>query len=237
MYTTHYRTMTSRPRKPQHQPTDLVMGADRVWGAAAYADRINGGELYREPKFRVTEDGGITDEVVHQPNKNIMWGAIMDTSRMTPADVEMGLQARDWIRKNLTFKSLQGSLSEFDRALSGVTEMDSFRLNTDRYEIALVTSQIRAYREGTRMERVMEDVIRTPVAAVGEKVQLNVEVVKVVYSNKYNVYFVTAKTDGHQMVFFSYRERLPVHEFLTVRGTVKAHRVDATQLNRVRVVK
>ena len=82
----------------------------------------------------------------------------------------------------------------------------------------------------------MEDVIKTPVAAVGERVQLNVEVVKAVFSANYNVYFITAKTDGHQMVFFSYREKLPVGEFRTIKGHVKAHRPDATQLNRVRII-
>jgi hypothetical protein len=114
--------------------------------------------------------------------------------------------------------------------------MDQFMTGSDRYEIALVTSQIRAYREGVRMEQLMADVISTPVAAVGEKVQLNVEVVKSVYSQNYNVYFITAKTDGHQMVFFSYRERKTVGEWITIRGSVKAHRPDATQLNRVRIV-
>jgi hypothetical protein len=74
------------------------------------------------------------------------------------------------------------------------------------------------------------------VAGIGEKVQLNVEVVKAVYSQNYGVYFITAKTDGHQMVFFSYRERKAVGEWLTIRGSVKAHRSDATQLSRVRIV-
>jgi hypothetical protein len=106
----------------------------------------------------------------------------------------------------------------------------------DRYEIALVTSQIRAWREGTRMESVLEDVDRAPVADVGDKVSLNVQVVKAVFSTNFNVYFITAKTDQNQMVFFSYREGHDVGQWLTIRGTVKAHRPDATQLNRVKVL-
>jgi hypothetical protein len=86
------------------------------------------------------------------------------------------------------------------------------------------------------MEQVMADVDTTPVAPVGEKVQLNVEVVKSVYSANYNVYFITAKTDGHQMVFFSYRERIQTGSWIMIRGSVKAHRQDATQLNRVKVL-
>lgn len=235
-YNLDHRTMTPRTRRPRQQPTDLVMSADRIWGAAAYADRFNGGEYRKEPEYRVTEDGRITDQIVRQANKNIMWGAIMDTSRITAEDIDRGRQARDYVRKNLVVKALRGNMSEFDQALSRVVEMEEFQTGADRYEIALVTSQIRAYREGTRMDTVMADVITTPVAAVGERVQLNVEVVRSVYSTNYNVYFITAKTDTRQMVFFSYREQLPVGEFRTIRGHVKAHRPDATQLNRVRMV-
>ena len=236
MYRTYYRTMTPRTRRPRQQTTDLVLGADRIWGAAAYADRINGGEYRKEPEYRVTEDGRFTDQIVRQANKNIMWGAIMDTSRITDEDIQTGRAALDYVRKSLVIKGLKGNMSDFDQALSRVVEMEEFMTGSDRYEIALVTSQIRAWREGTRIEAVMEDVVRTPVAAVGERVLLNVEVVKAVYSTNYNVYFITAKTDGHQMVFFSYREKLPVGEFRTIKGHVKAHRADATQLNRVRIV-
>jgi hypothetical protein len=105
----------------------------------------------------------------------------------------------------------------------------------DRYEIALVTSQIRAFREGTRIEAVMDDVNRAPLADVGAKVSGHAQVVKSVFSQNYNVYFVTAKTDSNHMVFFSYRERLAVDSEIDFRGTVKAHRPDATQLNRVRL--
>jgi hypothetical protein len=236
MYPTYYRPMTTRTRRPRQQPADLVMGADRIWGAAAYADRINGGEYRKEPEYRVAEDGRIMDEVVRYANKKLMQDAIMDTSRITGKDIETGRAALDYVRKTLVIKGLKGNMSEFDQALSRVVEMEEFMTGADRYEIALVTSQIRAWREGTRMEAVLEDVDRTPVAAVGDKVALDVTVVKAVYSTNYNVYFITAKTDHNQMVFFSYRERLPVGERREIKGSVKAHRADATQLNRVRIV-
>jgi hypothetical protein len=50
------------------------------------------------------------------------------------------------------------------------------------------------------------------------------------------VYFVSGITDTNQAVFFSYRERQDVGTWLTIKGTVKAHRPDATQLSRVRVI-
>jgi hypothetical protein len=236
MHRSYYRPMTVRTRKSRPQSDDVVVSADKIWAAAAYADRVNGGEYRKEPEYRVLADGRISDEVVRQANKIHMWNAITDASRITPADMETGRLALDYVRKSLVIKGLKGTLSEFDQALSHVVEMDEFLTGADRYEIALVTSQIRAWREGTRMEAVLEDVDRTPVAAVGQRVQLNVQVVKAVYSTNYNVYFITAKTDSNQMVFFSYREKLPVGDRREIKGAVKAHRPDATQLNRVRVV-
>ena len=237
MYTTYYRPMTVRTRRPRQQHIDIVVSAEQIWGAAAYADRVNGGEYRKEPEYRVLADGRITDEVVRQANKIHMWTAITDASRITPADMETGRLALDYVRKSLVMKGLRGILSDFDQVLSRVVEMTEFMTGSDRYEIALVTSQIRAWREGTRMEAVMEDVVQAPVAAVGEKVRLVVEVVKSVYSQNYNVYFITAKTDTNQIVFFSYREGQSVGEQMTIKGTVKAHRSDATQLNRVRLEK
>lgn len=238
MYRAYYRPVntTARTRKPRQQPADQVVGAERVWAAAAYADRMNGGEYRKEPEYLVREDNTLTSEVVRQPNKIYMWQAIQDTNLPTAEDAHVGRQARDWLRKNLVMRALKAPLGEFDSALSRSVEMDDFMTGSDRYEIALVTSQIRAWREGTRMAAVLEDVVRTPVADVGAKVQVSVEVIRAVYSTNYNVYFITAKTDGHQMVFFSYRERLPVGERHNIKGHVKAHRPDATQLNRVRIV-
>ncbi len=233
MYPTYYRPMTTSTRRPRQQPADLVMGADRIWGAAAYADRENGGEYLKEDRWMANATPPFVEK---QANKTLMRKAIVDNSFITGADIEVGRQARDYVRKALVIKGLKGNMSPFDQALSRVVEMEEFMTGADRYEIALVTSQIRAWREGTRIEAVMADVDRTPVADVGEKVQLNVQVVKSVYSQNYNVYFITAKTDHNQMVFFSYRERLPVGEFRNIKGSVKAHRADATQLNRVRIV-
>lgn len=233
MYPTYYRPMTTQTRRPRQGHTDLVMGADRVWGAAAYADRENGGEYLKEDRWMANATPPFVEK---QDNKTLMRKAIVDNSFITGDDIEVGRKARDYVRKNLVIKGLKGNMTEFDSAMSRVVEMDEFMTGADRYEIALVCSQIRAYREGIRIEAVMTDVVNRPLADVGAKVSGHARVVKSVFSQNYNVYFVTAKTDTNQMVFFSYRERLAVDSEIDFRGTVKAHRTDATQLNRVRLV-
>lgn len=238
MYRAYYRpnmsSQSNRARTPKHQQENATITAETVWGAAAYADRINGGEYRKEPEYRVIEDC-ITSEVVRQPNKIYMWEAIRDTSLITDEDRRIGREARDYVRKNLVIKGLKNTMSQFDTALSVSTEMDAFNTGSDRYEIALVTSQIRAYHQAQRMDVITEDVDATPIADIGAKVAVRAQVVKAVFSTNYNIYFITAKTESRQMVFFSYRERLEQDSWIDLKGTVKAHRPDATQLNRVRI--
>ena len=241
MYRSYYqsynlKSQVARARKPRQQPEDVTASADTVWAAAAYADRLNGGEYRKEPEYGMTETGEYTRDIVRHANKHYMWQAIQDQSMITPEDRHVGRQARDWVQKSLVMKGLRGNMTDFDKALSRAVEIDEFMTGADRYEIALVTSQIRAWREGTRMEEIMTDVVLTPVAAVGERVALAVQVIKSVYSTNYNVYFITAKTGANQLVFFSYRKGLGIGQQHSIRGHVKAHRPDATQLNRVRIV-
>jgi hypothetical protein len=57
-----------------------------------------------------------------------------------------------------------------------------------------------------------------------------------VFSQQWNVFFVTGITSSDQVVFFSYREAIPAGTTIVAQGTVKAHRDNSTQLNRVKVV-
>lgn len=84
------------------------------------------------------------------------------------------------------------------------------------------------------MERVDRDA--PSLGAVGDKVTAEVEVVKSVHSFQYGCTFITAITSANQAVFFSYRKGVPVGTTLRIRGTIKALRADATQLNRVKVL-
>jgi hypothetical protein len=54
----------------------------------------------------------------------------------------------------------------------------------------------------------------------------------------YNTTYIRAVTiDTRNVIMFSYREMIAVGTVITVKGTVKAHREDCTQLNRVSVLK
>lgn len=219
-------------RKPQMKPVRLatVLGSEVMWAVAAYADRVNGGVYVRE-----TVNNG---EVNQTRNRDIIREEVQrGLPNVTEADFELGREARAWHRGRIVMKSLKGQpLSDFERSLQDVVQQEEFSNRTDALAIAIVASQIASYRKGLAAEQMVASVDHSPLAAVGTKVAVDAVVVRSVYSQNYNVYFVTARTQCNRLVFFSYREGLDADTPIRVRGTVKAHRPDSTQLNRVKLV-
>jgi hypothetical protein len=212
-------------------PVNVTMvTADQVWAAAAAADRINDGFYYKETQYNQDET------IKFEPNRVVLRRTLNENSA-TDADRELGAAARAWHRGQLLMTALRRPLSEFEVTLNRAVGLDEFGLETNQLEIAIIASQIRSYRTGAAHEQRMWGTDTSPMAAVGTKVECQVEVTKSVYSQNYNTNYVRAVTvDTRKVVMFTYREGWDVGSILTIRGTVKAHREDCTQLNRVRVL-
>ena len=232
-YSTHMTGSRQRTRAPERP---VAWSAETVWAAAAYAHRINEGEYRKENEYRIDENGHYTHDVVRGRNRDIMNQALRDETLITNADRDLGNRARDYISKQILVKALKGTLSEFEQSLQRAVAMTEFDEWTSRMELAIIASQIRSYEQAVQLEAAMEGISAEPVADVGAKVDTDVTVVKSVYSQNYGVYFITGVTADKKAVFFSYRERLANGHQCRVRGTVKAHRENSTQLNRVRIV-
>lgn len=227
----------NRNRRQQAPERPVVWTAETVWAAAASAHRRNGGEYLKDPEYAKDALGRWSDKVLRPRNRDLMKQALDDESLIMDADRDLGRRARDWLSKRLVVKTLKGSaMNEFETACQGMVAQEDFDEWTTRYELALIPSQIKAYEESVQLDRVMEGVSNEPVADVGAKVDTEITVVKSVYSQHYGVYFITGVTADKRAVFFSYRERLSNGHQCRIRGTVKAHRENSTQLNRVRVV-
>ena len=223
---------TQRPLAPERP---VAWPAGTVWAAAAYAHRINSGDYLKDPEFARDADGLWTDRMLRLRNRDVMRNALRDETLITDTDRELGDRARDYISKGILVKTLKGTLTEFEQSLQRAVAMTDFDEWGSRVELAIVASQIRSYEQAVQLEAAMEGIRSDPVAAVGEKVDTEITVVKSVYSQNFGVYFITAVTADKQAVFFSYRERLANGHQCRVRGTVKAHRENSTQLNRVRI--
>lgn len=213
------------------QPAKVIeYTVDTVWGAAAYAYRINDGYIGLHQVFA-------TDK---QPNRHVAKQVLGNQNLITQQDRDLGSRAREFLAQRLTMKMLKGRISDFDRCLAdvvGIVDPMVFR-STDNFGIALVASQFDSYQRAIK-ELALSDRInhsRGYLANVGATVQANVEVIKAVYSHKQDAYHILGITDTNQAVSFSCLDQYVAGTRLTVTGTVKAHRPDATQLIRVRVL-
>ena len=206
--------------------------AETVWAAAAYADRVNSGEYLREQENILNPDG--TWQPGRLPNKRLLANALADPDVVTDGDREVGREAWHWHQGRSMMDGLRGELRDFKKTLFEAVSQTAF-LSTNSMHMAVIASQIRAWRAGVVEEQARDDVALGYLAPVGTKVKTAVTVIRSVYSQNYNVYFVTAKTESRHIVFFSYRDRLQSGHQCEIAGTVKAHRGDSTQLNRVKV--
>lgn len=208
-----------------------VLGAEIMWGVAAYADRVNGGYV-KEVEY--DSQGKKSRERNRDLIKQQIQAGLPD---MTEADLELGREARKWHQGNIMFKTLRGQhLSDFEKHLQIAVNQEEFSNRDDGLLFAIVASQISSYRKGRELDQLMESLDRSELAPVGDKVAVEATVVRSVFSHKYGVAFVTARTQCNRLVFFSFRETIPTGTPIRIRGTVKAHGPDSTRLNRVRLL-
>ncbi len=213
-----------------HRPV-LNFNASDVWGASAAAQRINNAYLKSIP---VDENYQPVEGV--QTNRQIIDTFLANPDLISQADREEGENIRTYY-KGLTFKILQGiKLNDFDNTAMTIANRDTI---DSMYDVAVIASlpscYIRAKARDDANARV-RDADGGFISSLGNKVTLDIEVVKCIYSRNYNTYFVTGITDKNQAVFFSYKDGMNAGKRVKVAGTVKAHRDDSTQLNRVKVI-
>ena len=215
----------------RYQRPVVNFNANDVWGAASAAQRINGSYLKTIP---VDENYQPVEGV--QTNRQIIDTFLANPDLITEADRAEGENIRTYY-KGLTFKILQGiKLNDFDNTAMTIANRDVIESNYDVAVIASLPScYIRAKARDDANARV-RDADGGFISRPGNKVTLDIEVVKCIYSRNYNTYFVTGITDKNQAVFFSYKDGLNAGKRVKVAGTVKAHRDDSTQLNRVKVI-
>lgn len=201
--------------------------ADDVWAAACAAQRVN------NKYIKFVEPDAIESQ---KSNRDLLMNFLTDPSTITDKDREQGQLIRKYY-KGLTFKVLQGKkLSAFDVDVMQLANRDVI---TSFYDVAVITSLPSCYERNVKRdqdERRVDNAKGGFVGVPGNKVELEIEVLRCVFSKNYFVYFVTGVTSEDQAVFFSYKKDLKSGLKLKIKGTVKAHRDNSTQLNRVKVL-
>jgi len=232
---------TDQPRqtwKPKAKPEGIKHSVDNVWGAAVAAQRINGSYV-KETQHRLDDTIG-TIIVDKRRNRDIMVDILANPAQLTVEDIAQGQECRKFLQNDITFRALKNKLTEFDGSVSKVLavteEFDSVKHKLELAVVAcLPASHARALEHQATQERVRQT-SGTVIGQPGDKVQLDVEVVKSNYSQQWNTWYATGVTADNCAVFFAYRQELAKGAKYTIVGTVKAHRDGSTQLNRASII-
>jgi len=209
-----------------------------VWAAAMAAHRVNDNRYIKVPEWDTQAEPPV---LKFRTNREVFTELLNNPGRLTAEDYADGRACQDWVRGDFTVKALKGQLSEFDLSVQKVIAIETeFDSNLDRLALAIVpclpASQARGVARADTDSRLRQTV-NQHVGQVGDKITLDIEVLRANYSQNYNTWFVTAVDSENRSVFFSYRAPLEMGAKVQVRGTVKAHRDNATtQLNRVTII-
>ena len=217
--------------------TQVGYAISDVWAAACAANRVNGG-YFKECVFEYTD--GEPPKMIKDKNRHIMMHFLANPDQLLVEDVEAGEQCRNFLQNDITFRTLKNTTNDFDRSVRQVLAVqEQFYSVANRYELAVVAclpaSWQRAIARQSKDERIAE-ARGGLIGTVGQAVQLNIEVLGSVKSKDFDIYWVTAITDADQAVSFSNKESWDAGTHLTIRGKVKAHRTNLTQLNYVKVL-
>jgi hypothetical protein len=209
-----------------------------VWGAACHAQRINGAYI-KQDEWELPSESATAVQLKRKSNRNIMMEALENPFMITDEDRVAGEACLKFLQNDLTFRALQNKLTDFDRGVIKITAwFDKFFPQAHKLELATVACLPNSHQRALQRIAEQDRLNQTAglIGAVGDKVTVTVDIVRCVFSQKWNTYYATAITANNETVFFAIREPLNTGTTLSFRGTVKAHRDGQTQLNRVSVL-
>jgi hypothetical protein len=207
-----------------------------VLSAACAAQRVNGNKYI---KYDIEKNNFVNDKdevVKYTTNRALVETYIEQPEHIMDIDREMAEKVRSyWNGK--TFKLLTGEyMSDFDRNMLTLMQKETV---TEGYDVAVLASMPNSYQANLKRDEKERRVKYSQggyIGTIGERVNIQVEVLKCVFSQKWFTHFVTGITSSDQAVFFSYKEQVTVGNVLNIAGTVKRQDNNQTQLNRVKVL-
>lgn len=214
-------------RKPVARTPKVIVtyNADDVWAAAVQAQAINGQYIK-----------AVDTDSTRQTNRQIVEELLKATAQITQENREMGVTVRNYF-KGLTFKLLEGkTLNDFNNTAMTIASKDAI---TGNYDLAVIISLPATYEKSSKRDSVDRRINFARggyLGDLGDKVTVEMEVVKQIFSQKWNTWYITGLTDDDKVLFFAYKSDMNIGDRVTIQGTVKTFRDNSTQLNRVKVI-
>ena len=226
-----YRNSSARkvfdPIRFTTREANIRFNAREAFAAACAAQRVNGEYLKQGEYDEQGDQKRIANKYLTLDFLNSKFD-IRDEDRELSEHVIRHFQS-------LTFKILQGDiLSEFESKAMAYSNSEDVGL----FEIGLISSLPSCYLRN-EAKAVVNRRIRDAVGhigQVGDKVQLELEVLRCTHSQQWDTFFITGITPDNKSVFFSFKRLIAKGTTMNIEGKVKAHRDDSTQLNYVKVM-
>lgn len=216
-------------RKPVFRAPKVTMNynSEDVWAAAWQAFTTNGNQYIKAVAPGVPN---------HKTNRTIVEELLVDTTQITQESRDQGLIVQRYFH-GLTFKLVEGkSLSPF---LQGAYDASCKNTITNKLDLAIIASLPATYEKMSKRDETDRRVQWARggyVGDIGDKITTEIEIVKRVFSQKWNTWFITGINDNDQALFFAYKHEIEIGSRVTIQGVVKGTRDDISQLNRVKVM-
>jgi len=213
-------------RKPFSTTPKFAYDAELVWTASVLAYRANCGYVK-----------AVAPDTNKSTNRQLMEQYLKDNVPFLAEDIEEGRKIRQYF-KGLTFKVLEGkTLTPFLQSAMQITEKDQITSNLELATIASLPATYEKMASRDDVERRIKWATGGNVGTIGDKVTAEIEVVKQIWSQNWNTYYITGITDDDKVLFFAYKTNIEIGDRVKITGTVKGYRDNTTQLNRVKVIK
>ena len=217
-------------RKPSAPQPTINFSADDVW-AAAYEAFVRNDKQY----IKVLLPGVPEDQP--QPNRVIAERLLANPEQISEESRQVGGVMRRYFQ-GLTFKLIEGkSLTPFMQSAFDAANKNTINSN---YDLAVIVSLPATYEKSTKRDDVDRRIQWAQggyIGFVGDKTEQRIEIIRKIWSQKWNTWFYSGINDQDQVLFFAHmKTQLEIGSYVTIQGVVKVHRDNSTQLNRVKVL-
>lgn len=169
-------------------------------------------------------------------NRQLVEELLDNTEMITQESREQGAKMRNYF-KGLMFNLIEGkTLNDFMQGAYYCACADRVKGSFELGIVVCLPATYEKLMDQNEADRRIRFARGGYIGDVGAKVEATIEVIKQMWSQKWNTYYLTGITDDDKVLFFAYRNNIELGSRVTITGKVKAQRDTSTQLSNVKVV-
>jgi len=204
-------------------PTNLTV--EQIWGAACQALSVNDGVYIRRYDIEFDPEK-YTGKL---SNQELIRFYAYNTDRISEQSIKDGMEVRAYLN-GMMFKILaEEKIGEYFTKLIRLATDENLQLtNKNIHFIASAPSAVIREQLKDEMNREIKRASGGYIGSEGDKVQLNIKILRSHYSDQWERHYVTGITTNDQVVSFSTKnKRLIVpNSVASVKAIVFAHNID-----------